>query len=45
MSGLNIPATAITKTSHLKVEVGPVPDEKYLKNNTATYAIIPVLPQ
>ena len=36
-------ADAITKTSHLRVQAGPVPNEKYLKNNVATYTIIPVL--
>lgn len=43
VTGLNIPSTAITKSSHLKVEAGPVPGEKVLSNNTATYTIIPVL--
>ncbi len=41
--GLNIPSTAITKSSQLKVEAGPVPGEKVLRNNTATFTIIPVL--
>ncbi len=43
VSGLNIPSTAITKTSQLKVLAGPVPGEKVLRNNTATFTIIPVL--
>jgi hypothetical protein len=41
--GLNIPSTAITKTSTLKVEAGPVPGEKVISNNHATYTIVPVL--
>jgi hypothetical protein len=44
VQGLNIPADAITKTSQLRVQAGPVPSEKYLKNNVASYALIPVLP-
>jgi hypothetical protein len=43
VSGLNIPSTAITKSSTLKVEAGPVPGEKVLSNNHATYTIVPVL--
>ena len=41
--GLNIPTTAITKSSTLKVEAGPVPGEKVLSNNHATFTIVPVL--
>jgi len=41
--GLQIPTTAITKSSSLKVMVGPVPGEKVLSNNHATYVIVPVL--
>ncbi len=41
--GLNIPSTAITKPSTLKVLAGPVPGEKVLSNNSATYTVIPVL--
>lgn len=44
VQGLNIPASAISKQSHLKVQAGPVAGEKYLKNNTATYVITPGLP-
>ena len=43
VQGLNIPTTAITKSSTLKVEAGPVPGEKVLSNNHATYTIVPVL--
>jgi hypothetical protein len=41
--GLNIPSTAITKSSTLKVEAGPVQGEKILSNNHATFVIVPVL--
>jgi len=44
VSGLsNISQSAFTKPSQLKVEVGPVPGERVLRNNSATYTIIPVL--
>ena len=43
VTGLNIPSTAITKSSTLKVVAGPVPGEKHLSNNTATFTIVPVL--
>jgi len=43
VSGLNIPSTDITKSSTLKVEAGPVPGEKVLSNNHATFTIVPVL--
>ena len=43
VTGLNIPSTAITKSSQLKVQAGPVPGEKVLRNNVATFVIIPVL--
>jgi hypothetical protein len=43
VSGLNIPSTAITKSSTLKVEAGPVPGEKVVSNNHATFTIVPVL--
>ena len=39
----SIPTTAITKSSTLKVMAGPVPGEKVLSNNHATYTIVPVL--
>ncbi len=41
--GLNIPSSAITKTSKLTVVVGPVPGEKVLTNNHATFVIVPGL--
>ena len=41
--GLSIPTTAITKTSKLTVVVGPVPGEKVLSNNHATFVIVPGL--
>ena len=41
--GLNIPATTIAKSSKLKVLAGPVPGEKVLSNNAATFTIVPVL--
>ena len=41
--GLNIPATDMTKSSTLKVVAGPVPGEKNLTNNSATFAIVPLL--
>jgi len=44
VTGLNIPASAISKQSHLKVQAGPVSGEKYLKNNVAVYVITPGLP-
>ncbi len=43
VTGLQIPTTAITKSSTLKVMAGPVPGEKTLSNNHATYTIVPVL--
>ncbi len=43
VTGLNIPSTAITKSSHLKVIAGPVPGEKVLSNNSLSFIIIPVL--
>ena len=41
--GLNIPSTAITKTSRLTVLAGPVPGEKHLSNNHATFVVVPGL--
>jgi hypothetical protein len=41
--GLNIPSTAITKTSRLTVLAGPVPGEKLLSNNHATFVVVPGL--
>ena len=41
--GLNIPSSAIPKTSKLTVLVGPVPGEKVLSNNHATFVIVPEL--
>jgi hypothetical protein len=43
VSGLSIPTTAITKTSKLTVVAGPVPGEKVLSNNHATFVIVPGL--
>jgi len=43
VTGLQIGSAAITKASHLKVEAGPVPGERVLRNNSATFTIIPVL--
>lgn len=43
VTGLNIPSTAITKSSTLTVMAGPVPGEKVLSNNHATFTIVPVL--
>ena len=43
VTGLSIPTTAITKTSKLSVVVGPVPGEKVLSNNHATFVIVPGL--
>jgi len=43
VQGLTIGATAIGKPSHLKVQAGPVPGEKYLQNNSTTYSITPGL--
>ena len=40
---LQIPTSAITKSLTLKVVAGPVPHEKVLSNNHATYTIVPVL--
>ena len=39
----NIPSTAITKTLKLTVLAGPVPGEKHLSNNHATFVVIPGL--
>ena len=41
--GLSIASTAITKSSTLKVVAGPVPGEKNLTNNSATFTIVPLL--
>jgi len=41
--GTNIPSTAITKTLKLTVLAGPVPGEKHLSNNHATFVVIPGL--
>jgi hypothetical protein len=41
--GLQIQANDMLHPSHLRVQAGPVPNEKYLKNNVATYTIVPVL--
>jgi len=38
--GVDIPATAISKTSSLKVRAGPVKGEKMVQNNQATYGVI-----
>ena len=43
VTGLNIPSSAITKSSTLKVEAGPVPGEKVLSNNHATFVVVPGL--
>jgi hypothetical protein len=43
VTNLSIPTTAITKASTLKVSVGPVPGEKVLSNNHASFVIVPVL--
>ena len=41
--GTNIPSTAITKTLKLTVLAGPVPGEKHLSNNHATFVVVPGL--
>jgi hypothetical protein len=41
--GLNIPSNDMAKRTTLKVKAGPVPGEKLLSNNSASYVIIPVL--
>jgi hypothetical protein len=43
VTDLSIATTAITKSLTLKVVAGPVPGEKVLSNNHATYTIVPVL--
>jgi hypothetical protein len=40
VQGFAIPNTAITKTSTLRVKVGPVPEERVLTNNSATYQFL-----
>lgn len=40
VSGFAIPNEAITKTSTLRVKVGPVPEERVLTNNSATYQFL-----
>jgi hypothetical protein len=41
--GTNILSTAITKTLKLTVLAGPVPGEKHLSNNHATFVVVPGL--
>jgi hypothetical protein len=41
--GTNILSTAITKTLSLTVLAGPVPGEKHLSNNHATFVVVPGL--
>jgi hypothetical protein len=43
VSGTNILSTAITKTLKLTVLAGPVPGEKHLSNNHATFVVVPGL--
>ena len=40
VSGFSIPAEAISKTCTLKVQAGPVPDEKVLDNNRGTFKFL-----
>lgn len=40
VSGFNIPTDALSKTSILTVKAGPVPQEKVLENNSATYKFL-----
>ena len=40
VQGFAIPNEAITKTSTLRVKVGPVPEERVLTNNSATYQFL-----
>jgi hypothetical protein len=40
VSGFSIPAEALSKTSTLQVQAGPVPDEKVLENNAGTFKIL-----
>jgi hypothetical protein len=40
VTGFAIPPTALSKTSTLKVKVGPVPEERVLENNSATYRFL-----
>ena len=43
VTGWQIPDGAMTKSVTLTVKAGPVPNEKNLSNNHATYTIVPVL--
>jgi hypothetical protein len=43
VTGWQIPDGAMTKSVTLTVMVGPVPNEKNLSNNHATFTIVPVL--
>jgi hypothetical protein len=40
VSGFSIPAEAISKTCTLKVQAGPVTDEKVLDNNRGTFKFL-----
>ena len=40
VSGFSIPADALSKTWTLKVQAGPVPDEKVLENNRGTFKFL-----
>jgi hypothetical protein len=43
VTGWQIPASSMTKSLSLAVMAGPVPGEKHLSNNHATFTIVPVL--
>lgn len=40
VSGFSIPADALSKTTTLKVQAGPVPDKKLLDNNRGTFRFL-----
>jgi hypothetical protein len=40
VSGFSIPVEGLSKVSTLKVQAGPVPDEKVLENNRATFKFL-----